>query len=395
MQRILFVDDERNVLGGLRRMLHGLRREWLMEFAASGSEALEQLARQPFDVVVTDMRMPGMDGSELLCRVQERFPKLVRIVLSGQCDRLEVLKAVGPAHQFLTKPCDSEILKAALRRTCRLRDRMTAARPMELVSRIESISCLPDSLATLARACAAATDSDKPIAQLVASEPGVAARVLQLVNSGFFGSPRATVDATHAAELLGQERLRELIDSSRAFSMVPAADALLGYLAGTIEHSRAVAAGACRIAKLESDDPRLIADARWGGLLHDIGLLALIQQAPECIADLWSVSAVDAPYVLEAEQALFDADHAAMGAYLLALWGLPDSLVEIAAFHHSPSESDDGSFSALTAVHVADALTRGDPFTLDEPYLERIGKTDRVHAWIDTWRATQPEGASA
>ncbi len=402
MQRILFVDDEAKLLGGLRRMLHGLRREWLMEFAASGPEALEQLARQPFDVVVTDMRMPGMDGSELLRRVRERFPGTVRIVLSGQCDRLEVLKAVGPAHQFLTKPCDSETLKAALGRACRLRDRMTAPGPKELVSRVESIPCLPESLAALENEFTAAAGPDERIARIIASEPSMAARVLQLVNSGFFGNPRETVDPTHAAKLLGQERLRELVESSSAFSSPPLVEPFLGFAAETVDHGRVVSAAACRIAELESDDPQLIANARWGGLLHDVGILVLIQQAPDRFADLWSANAVSTPCILQREREVFDADHAAVGAYLLALWGLPDSLVEITALHHSPSESTDQGFSALTAVHAADALTRGmttgadaRQCALDRTYLERIGMTGRVAAWTDACQAVQPEGALA
>ena len=401
MQRILFVDDEAKLLGGLRRMLHGFRREWLMEFAESGPAALEHLAREPFDVVVSDMRMPGMDGSELLRRVRERFPGTVRIVLSGQCDRLEVLKAVGPAHQFLTKPCDSETLKELLGRACRLRDRMTASSPKELVSRVESIPSLPDTLAALENNLAMPTDRDERITQIIASEPGMAARVLQLVNSGFFGSPRKTVDPTHAAKLLGQDRLRELVESSNAFSSPSLAEPLLGHAAETVEHSRTVAAAAGRIAEAESDDPQLIANARWGGLLHDIGILVFIQQAPDRFAGLWP-TACHAPNITQLEQNVFDADHAAVGAYLLALWGLPDSLVEITSLHHSPSESSDGTFSALTAVHVADVLTRdaadgayGRRYALDHAYLERIGKSDRVAAWTELCLAAQPEGAMA
>lgn len=127
MQRILFVDDEPRLLSGLRRMLHAMRGQWRMEFAGSGVEALTRLVEQPFDIVVTDMRMPIMDGSELLRLIRERFPSIIRMVLSGQCDREAVLKTVGPAHQFLTKPCNSEMLKESLNRASRLRDRLGAA----------------------------------------------------------------------------------------------------------------------------------------------------------------------------------------------------------------------------------------------------------------------------
>ena len=106
--RILFVDDEPNVLEGLKRMLRGKRDEWDLAFAGTGPEALEILQREPLDGTVSDMRLPGMDGPQLLTEVQRRHPLIVRIVLSGQSDQAMILQSVRPAHQYLTKPCDAE-----------------------------------------------------------------------------------------------------------------------------------------------------------------------------------------------------------------------------------------------------------------------------------------------
>ena len=86
MKRILFVDDEQRILDGLRRLLRDKRAEWEMVFVDGGSKALEQLRASPFDIVITDMRMPGMDGATLLTHVKEEFPDVVRLVLSGCSD---------------------------------------------------------------------------------------------------------------------------------------------------------------------------------------------------------------------------------------------------------------------------------------------------------------------
>jgi len=401
MQRILFVDDEAKLLGGLRRMLHGMRDEWQMEFVENGPDALQRLAQQPFDVVVSDMRMPGMDGSELLWQVRERCPGTVRIVLSGQCDRREVLKAVGPAHQFLTKPCDSSALKELLARACRLRDRMTAPGPKELVSRVDAIAVTSESLEALTGELAASAPRLERMADIIAAEPGMAVRILQLVNSGFYGSPQSTVDPRQAARLLGQERLRELTESSQAFVAPPMTGVLAERAIEIVEHSRAVAAVARRIAEVESEDPAIIANAAWGGLLHDVGVLVFMQQARDPYADLWATFTGDIPCIIEQENRMFDADHAAVGAYLLALWGLPDSVVTITALHHAPSDSDDRQFTALTAVHAADVLTRtvspdspGRQCLLDHGYLDRIGKAERVSAWTALCQEVLPEGAA-
>ena len=94
-KKILFVDDAPKVLEGLCRMLRPQRQEWNMVFVSSGAEALAALTDGKFDVLVTDMRMPGMDGAELLAHVRVLYPHMVRIILTGQCSR-DSLSARGP-----------------------------------------------------------------------------------------------------------------------------------------------------------------------------------------------------------------------------------------------------------------------------------------------------------
>jgi len=120
MKSVLFVDDEPRILDGLRRMLHGQRRVWDMGFATSGDEALRAMATQPFDVVVSDMRMPAMDGAVLLGEVQRLYPRTVRIVLSGHADLEASMRSVRVSHQYLTKPCDADFLKEVVERACGL-----------------------------------------------------------------------------------------------------------------------------------------------------------------------------------------------------------------------------------------------------------------------------------
>src|SRR5437867_2356541 len=112
VRRVLFVDDEPNVLAGLQRMLRPMRQDWDMHFVTGGADALNALADARFDVIVSDMRMPGLDGADLLDEVSRTYPDVVRIVLSGQANQESILRVVGPAHQYLSKPCDAEALKA-------------------------------------------------------------------------------------------------------------------------------------------------------------------------------------------------------------------------------------------------------------------------------------------
>ena len=118
MKRILFVDDEPRLLEGLQRMLRPQRKQWDMSFVNSGEEALALLETGAYDVIVTDMRMPGMDGARLLEHVQERFPSVVRLVLSGRVEMDAALRVAAVAHQFLSKPCDLEKLREAVEHAC-------------------------------------------------------------------------------------------------------------------------------------------------------------------------------------------------------------------------------------------------------------------------------------
>src|ERR1700758_5310713 len=142
-ERILFVDDEPMVLDGVRRSLHAMRKDWEMSFVNSGHEALEAMAGQTFDIVVTDMRMPGMDGAQLLEEVKKRSPQSLRVILSGQSDRETILRSVNPTHQYLSKPCDGEELRTRLMRAFALKDLLENPELKGLVSKLDSLPSLP------------------------------------------------------------------------------------------------------------------------------------------------------------------------------------------------------------------------------------------------------------
>src|SRR5271170_3376686 len=140
---LLLVDDEPLVLSGLRRSLRSMLDEWTMECAVGGEAALEAMARHPFDVVVTDMRMPGMDGAQLLNEVRRRSPQTVRVALSGQCDRKTIMSAIGSTHQYLSKPCDARELEATINHAMALRNRLHTPSVTKIVSQLKTIPSLP------------------------------------------------------------------------------------------------------------------------------------------------------------------------------------------------------------------------------------------------------------
>ena len=402
MNSILFVDDEAKVLEGLRRMLRSLRGQWHMEFAEGGGRALDYLAAEPFDIVVSDMRMPGMDGSQLLAEVMRLHPATVRIILSGQCDRATVLKAVGAAHQFLTKPCDSETLKATVAQACKLRDRLSDDWHKRLVSRVNAVPSLPEHYSRLRAELNSPQAAMPRVCELISQDVGMSAKVIQLISTGFFGTPQRISGPFQAASLFDLDLMRVLAASTDVF--VPfGVESLQGRpIEMLVEHCLSVARAAKAIALAEDANGLLADDAYLAGLLHDIGVLVLAEHLPDrYVAYLNATHSVRMP-LWEVERADFCVSHADIGGYLLALWGFPDPIIDATAWHHCPSAAEETRFSALTAVHAADALI-DDEFTrtaayvgrLDEDYLGRLGLLDRIDTWRAICREPVTEGAFA
>jgi HD-like signal output (HDOD) protein/CheY-like chemotaxis protein len=403
MKRILFVEDDPNVLQGLQRMLYPLRRQWEMVFAQSGAEALQLLAANHFDVVVTDLRMPQMDGVQFLTEVRRRHPDTVRITLSGDVGQTVALRSVGPAHQCLAKPCDPETLQNVIARACALRELLSDEALKGVVSRMSSLPALPDLYLQLVDELRSPDASLQTIGALLAQDLGMTAKVLQLVNSAFFGLPRRVSSPAQAVNLLGLETVKALVLSAHIFSQLDEAD-IEGFCLRALEmHSLATGILARRIlatrqAPGAGDDHTLTA-----GLLHDIGKLVLAVNLPDRYGKVVVLARDQSLPVEDAERQVLGTTHGEVGAYLLGLWGLPDPIVEVAAFHHHPRQCPGTRFGALTAVHVADVLEHEHNHSadslagtvLDLDYLTRTGCAEQLPAWRELAQTVLKTGGPA
>ncbi len=390
-KNILFVDDDPNVLDGLRRMLHPMRKEWEMAFAPGGEQALAALAEKRFDVVVSDMRMPGMDGAQLLTEVMRRYPETVRIALSGHSERDLLLRAVGPTHQYLAKPCDPELLKSVVARAGTLREVLSKDALRQVVSQMQSLPSLPQLYLEIVKELRSPDASIKRVGAIISKDMAMTAKVLQLVNSAFFGLQRHIADAREAATFLGIATLQTLVLSADVFSQFDHARAAGLCIETLWNHSMATGTLAKQIAVAEGCEAKGCDHALMAGLLHDAGKLVFAGNLPEQYRQALDMARDEALAEWQAEQRVFGTTHAETGAYLLGLWGLPDPIVESLAFHHCPNQCPATTFTPLTAVHVASALehestnSEEDPMAsrLDAEYLVRLGLADRLPAWRD------------
>jgi len=351
--RVAFVDDEPLVLSGFERSLSIRDEEWDCAFFTSGPDALAGLEAQPADVIVSDMRMPFMDGADLLLQVKARWPSSIRIILSGHADVEAMRRMLDVAHQFVAKPCDNTRLFSIIESAVRLRDMFSAPEVIAAIGGMNRLPSAPRIFGELNRVLADPLGNARAVGELISSDPALSAKVLQISNSAFFGGGKAVPDVAAAVARLGMEVLTRVVIAAQVF------DSASGNARADALQRKALRAS--QIAARVIGAPGVAATA---ALLANVGLLVMPEaqdaSAPEptpCGAPL----------------------HAAVGAYLLGLWGLPMDIVRAVAHHHQPQCDLPADFGITGMAHVAIALAHGEP--PDCEYLAAVGMLDHLPAW--------------
>jgi len=385
MKRILFVEDNPMLLELYSILLDAKTDQWETTVAPDGQAAMAILRRSAFDVVVSDMQMPGMSGIELLTKVRDLHPQTSRIIVSGYTDQAEAADSLNCTHLFIPKPFDVATLKATLARIGSLDAYLKDDKLRGLAGKMRTLPSFPTLYLEIIREIESPNSSMQGIAKIVAQDPGITAKILQVANSAAFGLPEKVNDPVEAVQQLGMVTVRSLVLSAQVFSTFHStrlkkfsAEALWAHLMKCGDLART-------IMRREHASFAESEDAFTAGMLHDMGQLMLADSLPgefEKALVLADENKIPLPV---AELEVFGATHAGLAAYLFGLWGLPAAIVEAVAFHHTPEKSDLKKFSALTAVHVANALCdKSDAGNLNLNYLVQIGVADRLEDWRDT-----------
>jgi HD-like signal output (HDOD) protein len=386
--RILFVDDEQRILAGIKRVLYARRHEWHVELVSDPLRAVELLAGERFDVVVSDMRMPGMSGAEFLEVVKQRMPTATRVVLSGQCERESTAQSISVAHQFLSKPCSAQALIDTLSRAV---DTSSLLGSDELRRIVGGIARLPSPPSIHRRLSEALLDPDVELDVLEAilrQDIALCAKLLQLVNSSFFGLGQVISDVRHAAAYLGAVTLRRVVLSAEVFSKFDASEFPVDFdLGGQQLHALQVA----ELASAIVPQPEAKEVAFTAGMLHDVGELVLATQLPAefartCAARRAGMADPDTERL-----------HARVGAYLIGQWGLPMPVVQAVAHHHDRRPAERRELELVDALALADQLVQAAAAkhdadrrrilaTIDRDALAALGVANRLEAWTDLAR---------
>jgi len=383
MKSVLFVDDEPNILSGIRRMLRPYRDSFNFEFAERGETALELMEQQHFDVLVSDMRMPGMNGIELLTISKERYPETIRLALSGHAEVEMELECAQIAHQFLAKPIAAEALVTKLGAALALQSALTHGHLRTTLSGASSLPSLPDLYQKILNEAASPEGSLENIGNIISCDVAMTAKILQLVNSAFFGLSRHVASPSEAATILGLDILKSLVLSNAVFNAFSDAGNTLD-LEQLTNFSQQVAIVAREIATFEELPKKQCDLAMMCGMLHQCGKLILASH----LKLSYQNDASEPHWQWEREQT--GITHAEAGAYLLGIWGLPNPLIEAVLFYIKPSKHNPRELSALTITHIASALVsnlaNGEisdqlETTLDMGYLQQLDIADHIDDW--------------
>lgn len=391
MKKLLFVDDDEQALNALKRVLRPLYNEWNMHFVSSASEALNILEKNPFDVIISEMRMPVMNGADLLAEVRNKYPHMIRIILSGYSDEDTLLKAVQTAHQFLSKPISADELRNSIKRISKIHDLLHGEKVKSVITQIDSLPSLPRLYGEILDKLKDDDTSIAEIGKIIEQDIGMTSQILKLVNSSFFGLYKHITSPVEATMLLGLEMIKTLVLSIEIFSVLNVGDQIRLSMNELWERSTLNSLCAKKIAAEISDDRLFIDDAFCAGLLADIGILLLASQLPEEYKKVLNLQKEQNILLSQAEEQVFGSSHAQIGAYLLGVWGLPQTIVEAVAEHHNPEIFGDEPHSLITVLHISDVFTdrlrQKEPdiliSQLDEKYITDLQLSVQIEKWFE------------
>lgn len=368
--RILLVDDEIRLVDGLRRTLRLERPSWQVKTALSGLEALQLLQRESFDVLVTDMQMPGMDGASLLREAQLLAPETVRIILSGHAGQERIQSCEDAYHQYLGKPIDPEHFISLLDDMNESTKRPESLRARRLVAGLPCVPSLPSLYEQLVRVLKEGSPTVKELIELLRFDLGMASKLLKLANCCGKGPGDTPMDLYQALSQLSIDQFEQSVFRYGALAVAPSPAPSGLDLNELWEHSNMVAQVARSIALTEGHDATAVNLCHLSGLFHDLGRVLLASDpALDYRRVMELTEAPNRPLVADLERNFYGTTHAEVGAELLWLWGVDKRVCNLVRHHHQPAvAAPDAEF--LSILRFADAWCTGLVLSSPSPYAD-------------------------
>lgn len=397
-KRLLVVGSDVSQAATSASFSETFRSHWDVCAVGNGTQALDLLETSHFDAVIAELRLPDQSGTQLLEVVMEKKPSVSRFILADLTDRQAMLKCVGTAHQFLSKPCDHAKIEMALDRSSKIERWFGNPEVKALVTKMRKVPSPPTIYFQIVRELQSLAVSMENIGAIISQDMAVTAKLLQMVNSAAFGLQRPVSSPGEAVMYLGIETTKSLVLLAHTYSHFDRIPAHLFSVESLWRHSLAVGRLARAVARHEGCDGDGIDQSFTAGLLHDMGKLVLAANRPDEYAKIYHDKVEGGALLWEREFQAFGATHAEVGGWLAAIWGLPLEIIEALTLHHGPTKFLSQGFSPLAAVHVADVLEHEyskaeeqEPApNLDESFLANLGLADKIDSWRELCESMMP-----
>ena len=378
MHSILFVDDEKAILKSLQKLFTG--HNFKLYFAQEGKQALKIMSENDIEMVVSDMRMPQMNGHKLLKEVQMLYPKTIRIILSGSSDEKECYKAVldGSAKIYLLKPMEPMQMLDVIPYLFEFRDMLASKNILDFINKIDQLPAVTD---IYTKICVLVENgaSTAAIASIIEEDPAVSAKILQLINSAFYNKKIGSVK--QAVIYLGLNAIKNMVLSTSIFSYVAANST--SYFNRLFSNHAILTNKILEFEYKAFFKKKLPENYMTAGLLHDIGLVILQQHFSDNYMNGFKESSLQGRPFYVAESEMFAVNHQEIGGYLLEWWGIPYPIVESSLYHHNPLDSSTMNRQLVCAVHIADYyawsyLGKKDYVKLDDRVFDSLGLNQEI-----------------
>ena len=385
-RRILFVGNLQDICDIDSGVEKYLGTDWEAGSAATGEEAIGLLEGNSFDIITAGSSLSDMDCGRFFQKVRELQPNSIRFMVSTKEDSSDMVRSIGEVHRFIGYPVDREVLWNQIRSSLHLQQTLLSD---ELRARIAAVRSLPSLPEVHGKIMSELKSDNAPIAKvaaLISQDVGITARLLQIVNSAYFGLNNRVEGVQQAILLLGLETVQSLVVSAGVFNEFQSLSVPGFSVDSMYTNSISVGAKAKLIAHAFGLGRRPTEDAFMGGMLHDVGKLLMLSSFQEELVEALRISKEQSLPLYQAEEKVLGVTDAAMGAYLLSLWGFPDSIVETVAWHYAPGECSGPNLNALTAVHVAFAIECDESnnvkdeklSAIDSDYLTTLGIAEQI-----------------
>jgi putative nucleotidyltransferase with HDIG domain len=387
-KNILLVDEDILVLKALKRSLRQFNDQWTVSYAQFPREALEQLEQGSIDVLITEVHLTTAEGELFLRSFLTKHPKAARIILTGYTTIDAIFKFAGLAHQLLAKPWSDQTLVETIQRADLISRMLSNDHLKRTLNLIENFPSIPSVYLELSEKLKTGEPSLLEIGEIIIRDPSLIIKLLQIVNSPFYGLPMPVTDPQKAVALLGLDLVKGIVLTSGLFNQYEKKKIANFQIDALWHHSLQTANIVRQIAKKENLGKEISEASFIASLLHDVGKIIIASNFPDEFKEICNRATSEGLPIWHMEQHVLGASHAEIGAYLLGLWGLPLAVIKAVQEHHQPILNGHSGIDQTALVHIANAIEKsafglpGDAFVdLNPEFIAHLHLNESIAQW--------------